>query len=238
MKWSFSLILAFLLISGKAISQGAEMYERMEERERMVQTQIINRGVDDTAVLRAMRAVPRHHFVPDQYSREAYSDYPLPIGSGQTISQPYIVAFMTEVLDLQRTDRVLEVGTGSGYQAAVLAEICDSVHSIEIIENLGESASKTLEKLGYDNVYVRIGDGYKGWPEAAPFDAIIVTCSPTEVPDPLEEQLAEGGKMIIPVGNVYSQELYFLRKEKGKLKQKRVLPVRFVPMIREDGTKY
>ncbi len=238
MKWSFYIILILFLISGKAGSQGTKIYDRMDERERMVQTQIIARGVEDTAVIRAMRTVPRHHFVPDQYSREAYYDHPLPIGSGQTISQPYIVAFMTEVLDLQKTDRVLEVGTGSGYQAAVLAEICDSVHSVEIIENLGERARKTLENLGYDNVYVRIGDGYEGWPEAAPFDAIIVTCSPTEIPDPLEEQLAEGGKMIIPVGNVYSQELYFLRKEKGKLKQKRVLPVRFVPMIREDGSKY
>jgi protein-L-isoaspartate(D-aspartate) O-methyltransferase len=204
----------------------------------MVETQIISRGVDDTAVIRAMNTVPRHHFVPASYSSEAYRDYPLPIGSGQTISQPYIVAFMTEVLELEHTDRVLEVGTGSGYQAAVLAEICDSVYSIEIFEELGLRAEKTLKKLGYNNVYVRIGDGYEGWEEAAPFDAVIVTCSPTHVPEPLEEQLAEGGKMIIPVGNLYSQELYLLRKEKGKLKQKRVLPVRFVPMIDKNGSKY
>lgn len=214
------------------------MQERVDDRMRMVDDQIISRGVTDTAVIRAMRSVPRHLFVPQSYRNEAYNDYPLPIGSGQTISQPYIVAFMTEVLDLKRDERVLEVGTGSGYQAAVLAEICDSVYSIEIIPGLGERARKTLKSLGYDNVSVRIGDGYQGWEEAAPFDAIIVTCSPTQVPDPLEEQLAEGGRMIIPVGNLYAQELYLMRKEKGKLKQRAVLPVRFVPMIREDGTKY
>lgn len=232
------LLIIFLSVSGTVKPQIPEMQERQTERFRMVETQIISRGVDDTAVIRAMNTVPRHQFVPASYSSEAYKDYPLPIGSGQTISQPYIVAFMTEVLELEHTDRVLEVGTGSGYQAAVLAEICDSVYSIEIFEELGLRAEKTLKKLGYNNVYVRIGDGYEGWEEAAPFDAVIVTCSPTHVPEPLEEQLAEGGKMIIPVGNLYSQELYLLRKEKGKLKQKRVLPVRFVPMIDKNGSKY
>lgn len=232
------LLIIFLSVSGTVKPQIPEMQERRTERFRMVETQIISRGVDDTAVIRAMNTVPRHQFVPASYSSEAYKDYPLPIGSGQTISQPYIVAFMTEVLELEHTDRVLEVGTGSGYQAAVLAEICDSVYSIEIFEELGLRAEKTLKKLGYNNVYVRIGDGYEGWEEAAPFDAVIVTCSPTHVPEPLEEQLAEGGKMIIPVGNLYSQELYLLRKEKGKLKQKRVLPVRFVPMIDKNGSKY
>lgn len=209
-----------------------------ELRTAMVRNQIRMRGVTDKEVLAAMLKVERHLFVPQAYRSEAYEDYPLPVGEGQTISQPYIVAFMTEALDLEPSDKVLEIGTGSGYQAAILAEICDSVFTIEIFESLGTNARSLLEKLGYKNVYVKIGDGYEGWQEHAPFDAIIVTCAPTHVPEKLEQQLAEGGRMIIPVGGTYTQELVLLRKKGGKLLKENVLPVRFVPMVNEKGDKY
>lgn len=215
---------------------GQDPYSR--SRQRMVNEQIKARGIRDTAVLRAMMDVPRHLFVPPEHRADAYEDYPLPIGGDQTISQPYIVAFMTAALELEPKDRVLEVGTGSGYQAAVLAEICDSVFTIEIMPELARNAQELLSRLHYRNVMVREGDGYRGWPEKAPFDAIMVTCSPTHVPKPLQDQLKEGGKMIIPVGPAFSQELYLLVKEKGKLKQHSVLPVRFVPMIDDKGGKY
>lgn len=207
-------------------------------RERMVREQIEARGIHDPRVLRAMRKVERHKFVPEEYRDLAYEDHPLPIGEGQTISQPYIVALMTELLELDEHDRVLEVGTGSGYQAAVLAEICDSVYTIEIIESLGRRAGALLKELGYTNVKVKIGDGYKGWPEHAPFDAIIVTCAPTHIPPPLQEQLAEGGRMVIPVGERFTQELVLLRKENGKIIQREVIPVRFVPMLKEGGGEW
>lgn len=209
-----------------------------EQRERMVKTQIRARGITDPGVLKAMESVPRHKFVPAAYQKQAYIDSPLPIGAGQTISQPYIVALMTEVLDLEKTDRVLEIGTGSGYQAAVLASICDSVFSIEVIEMLGLNSEKVLKETGYDNVYVKIGDGYQGWPEKSPFDAIMVTCAPTHVPQPLRDQLKEGGKMIIPVGESYAQELVLMVKRKGKLDREDLIPVRFVPMINSKGTTY
>jgi protein-L-isoaspartate(D-aspartate) O-methyltransferase len=209
-----------------------------EKRAAMVRDQIRLRGVRDEKVLAAMMKVERHRFVPASYRAEAYEDYPLPVGEGQTISQPYIVAFMTEALKLEQKDKVLEIGTGSGYQAAILAEICDSVFTVEIYSSLGLSASQLLGELGYANVFVRIGDGYQGWEEHAPFDAIIVTCSPSHVPEKLEAQLAEGGRMIIPVGGSYTQELVLLEKKDGRLKQKNVLPVRFVPMIDENGEKY
>ncbi|MBD3391233.1 MAG: protein-L-isoaspartate(D-aspartate) O-methyltransferase [Chitinivibrionales bacterium] len=217
----------------------ADEAQYAKERERMVQTQIERRGVSDPEVLEAMRAVERHLFVPKAHRRSAYEDRPLPIGEGQTISQPYIVALMTEQLDLDSTMRVLEVGTGSGYQAAVLAEIVDSVYTIEIVPLLGKRAKKLLDELGFDNIAVRIGDGYRGWEEAAPFDAIIVTAAPSHVPEPLKEQLAEGGRMIIPVGKgTWEQELVLLTKTGGKLVEESVTPVRFVPLIREDGGKY
>ncbi len=204
----------------------------------MVRTQIEARGISDPVVLKAFRKVERHRFVlPENVSR-AYNDYPLPIDEGQTISQPYIVAFMTEELKLRRKDRVLEIGTGSGYQAAILAEICDSVFTIEIFEKLGEKANSLFTELGYDNIYSKIGDGYKGWKEHAPFDAIIVTCSPTHIPQPLKDQLAEGGRMIIPVGSYPGQTLILLEKRNGKLKQRNVLPVRFVPMVDHEGNNY
>jgi protein-L-isoaspartate(D-aspartate) O-methyltransferase len=208
------------------------------ERKRMVEYQIKARGIDDQKVVDAFLKVERHRFVPDRYIPHAYEDRPLPIGQGQTISQPYIVAFMTHVLSLSRTDKVLEIGTGSGYQAAILGELSDNVFTIEVIPSLGRRAEELLEELGYENVRVKIGDGYEGWTEHAPFDAIIVTCAPTHVPEPLKEQLKEGGKMIIPVGKAHNQNLVLLKKVGDALKQERTLPVRFVPMINEAGERY
>ncbi len=207
-------------------------------REQMVQTQIKRRGVTDERVIGAFRQVRRHLFVPDKYLDFAYSDQPLPIGYDQTISQPYIVAFMTEALNLSDTDRVLEIGTGSGYQAAILARICQQVYSIEIIPELGNAARKLLQELGYRNIHLKIGDGYQGWAAHAPYDAIIVTCSPTRVPQPLVEQLAEGGRLMIPLSIEYAQHLVLLRKKEGELVKESVLPVRFVPMVNEDGRQY
>ncbi len=209
-----------------------------QHRMRMIRQQIVARGIEDEEILAAFEKVKRHKFVPDRVKKYAYEDRPLPIGEGQTISQPYIVTFMTEAIKPQKTDRVLEIGTGSGYQAAILGELCDQVYTIEIIESLGKSAENTLSELGYGNVHVKIGDGYKGWPEHAPFDAIIVTCAPTEVPEPLKEQLAEGGRMVIPVGRGFDQNLVLLEKKKGKLVEKKILPVVFVPMVNEKGGTY
>ncbi len=208
------------------------------ERQKMVEVQLKNRGISNDMVLSAFQLVPRHEFVLAEYRKWAYADGPLPINEGQTISQPYVVAYMTEVLDLKRSDRVLEIGTGSGYQAAILAQLCDSVFTIELFEELSKSATKVFRKLEYNNIYSRVGDGYLGWPEKAPFDAIIVTCSPSHVPEPLQEQLAEGGRMIIPVGAGNIQKLVLLQKKKGKIRKKDVLPVRFVPMLDERGEKY
>jgi protein-L-isoaspartate(D-aspartate) O-methyltransferase len=204
----------------------------------MVENQMITRGIDEKDIIDALMKVKRHLFVPDEYRSRAYGDHPLPIGEGQTISQPYIVAFMTQVLDLKRTDKVLEIGTGSGYQAAVLGELSDFVYTIEINEPLGNRSKKLLKDLGYSNVKVKIGDGYKGWKEYAPFDAIIVTCAPTHVPSPLKEQLKEGGRMIIPVGESYNQKLLYIKKINNELKQQSEFPVRFVPMVDEKGKKY
>jgi protein-L-isoaspartate(D-aspartate) O-methyltransferase len=199
----------------------------------MVQEQLMGRGIHEESVLAAMGKVPREEFVPGAARDFSYTDQPLPIGYSQTISQPYVVAFMTEQLQLKRDDRVLEVGTGSGYQAAILAELAKDVYSIEIVEPLAKSAEATLQRLGYKNVRVKAGDGYKGWPEFAPFSAIIVTCAPDHVPQPLVDQLKEGGRMIIPVGPREEQELYLSEKKNGQLEQRAVLPVRFVPMVGE-----
>jgi protein-L-isoaspartate(D-aspartate) O-methyltransferase len=203
-----------------------------QQRERMVREQIAAKGRDikSERVLRAMRVVPRHEFVPENVRAHAYADTALPIGHDQTISQPYVVAFMTAALDPQPGERVLEIGTGSGYQAAVLAALGVEVYTIEIVKPLGEQARQVLRKLGYDRIKVRIGDGYAGWPDAAPFDAIIVTCAPEKVPQPLIDQLKPGGRMIIPVGDQQTQELYLLKKEAAGLSKTAVLPVRFVPM--------
>jgi protein-L-isoaspartate(D-aspartate) O-methyltransferase len=201
-------------------------------REQMVREQIEARGVRDARVLAAMRKVPRHLFVLPEEQGEAYDDYPLAIGHGQTISQPYIVAYMTEALELKPRDRVLEIGTGSGYQAAILAELVAEVYSIEIVEPLAKQAEARLHRLGYSNVRVRAGDGYRGWPEAAPFDAIIVTAAPDHVPQPLEDQLREGGRMVLPLGR-WDQDLIRLHRTREGILREYLLPVRFVPMTGE-----
>ena len=203
-------------------------------RARMVSEQIESRGVRDLRTLEAMRKVPRHLFVTDRYRSDAYEDHPLPIGHGQTISQPYIVAFMTEALGLKGGERVLDVGTGSGYQAAVLAEIAARVYSIEIVAPLADEARQRLAKLGYANVEVRAGDGYAGWPEAAPFDAILVAAAAPRVPEPLRAQLREGGRLCIPVGEyAEGQELLLIERRGDRFIERRLLPVRFVPMTGE-----
>jgi protein-L-isoaspartate(D-aspartate) O-methyltransferase len=203
-----------------------------DERRRMVLEQLSSAPyhITDARVLAAMDKVPRHRFVPADLQSRAYDDTPLPIGHGQTISQPFIVAFMTGQLEPQPTDRVLEIGTGSGYQAAVLAELVKEIYTIEIVEVLAQRAKAGLQQLGYPNIQVRSGDGYQGWPEAAPFDAIIVTCAPEQVPQPLIEQLKSGGRMMIPVGPEWDQSLVLLRKEGERLVEQAMLPVRFVPM--------
>jgi len=199
-------------------------------RESMVDTQIQARGIKDEHVLQAMRKVPRHFFVPDDLRPYAYADEPLPIGEGQTISQPYIVAYMTEALELKGEERILEVGTGSGYQTAILAEIVKEVYTIEIVGSLSSRAQEVLQRLGYANVRFKIGDGTFGWQENAPYDAIMVTAAPRSVPKRLEEQLNLSGRMIIPVGEGF-QELILITREKKNFKKKKLLPVRFVPLI-------
>jgi protein-L-isoaspartate(D-aspartate) O-methyltransferase len=202
------------------------------KRQAMVEGQIRARGVTQPAVLAAMAKVPRHLFVPEALRAQAYDDYPLPIGQQQTISQPYIVALMTSLLDLGSGDKVLEIGTGSGYQAAVLGQIAREVYTIEILAPLSQAAQKTLGELGYKNVHTRVGDGYAGWPEAAPFDAIVVTAAPEKVPQPLLDQLKVGGKMVIPVG-AFFQDLLVLTKTATGVEKKNIIPVRFVPMTGE-----
>jgi protein-L-isoaspartate(D-aspartate) O-methyltransferase len=230
------LMIIFLLIAIFSCGQNESNFDIL--RQRMVKSQIQARGISDKRVLDAFRKVERHKFVLPQYLPYAYNDSPLPIGEGQTISQPYIVAFMTEALDPEHTDKVLEIGTGSGYQAAILAELCDSVFTIEIFEELGVKAQKLFSELGYDNIFCKVGDGFEGWSAYAPFDVIIVTCAPTKIPEPLQQQLAEGGRMIIPVGTDPVQNLILLKKSKGKIKRQNVLPVRFVPMLDKEGRKY
>jgi protein-L-isoaspartate(D-aspartate) O-methyltransferase len=223
---------AVLLLLIVAACQG-EPYTEADfgaARRRMVEEQLAGRGIKSHAVLEAMAAVPRHEFVPENVRKFSYADEPLEIGYGQTISQPYIVAFMTEQLDPQPADRVLEIGTGSGYQAAILSRLVSEVYTIEIVEPLAKRAASDLKRLGYENVKVLAGDGYKGWPEHAPFDGIIVTCAPDHVPKPLVDQLRDGGRMIVPVGPPGMQELFLLRKRGTKVEQTAVLPVRFVPM--------
>ena len=223
------------IADGKNTKLTEEDYAR--ERKKMVEQQIIARGVKDKKVLEAMGKVPRHMFVPEGYRRYSYYDQPLPIGLGQTISQPYIVALMTEMLDVDNEDTVLEIGTGSGYQAAVLSTIVKEVYTIEIIEALGLRAEESLKNLGYDNVNVKISDGSLGWPDKGLFDAIIVTAAAEKIPDPLIKQLKPGGRMVIPVNNsFYSQDLLIVEKdEAGNIDTKKTIPVRFVPLI--EGEK-
>lgn len=234
----FIVAIAGALIIGTettAQSQTNELYQAA--REKLVREVLIPGGVRDERVLNSIRSTPRHEFVPASQQDRAYFDLALPIGDKQTISSPYIVSVMTEALEPKPTDKVLEIGTGSGFQAAVLSPLVKDVYTIEIVKPLGERATKVLERLGYKNVHTRIGDGFLGWPEAAPFDKIIVTCSPEKVPQPLVDQLAEGGLMIVPVGERYQQTLYSMRKVDGKLEQVALRPTLFVPMTGEAEDK-
>ena len=241
---ALSFILLFLLFScfsagggnGQSLRRERSDDSFLDERKSMVEYQIKRRGIVDRRVLEAMAKVPRHLFVPERYRSESYRDGPLPIGEGQTISQPYIVALMTEALRPRPEDKVLEIGTGSGYQAAVLAEIVKTVYTIEIIPELGKAAEEKLKSLGYDNCIVRIGDGYKGWPENAPFDGVIVTAAPDHIPEPLLDQLKIGGRLVIPVGD-FSQDLILLEKTPDGIRRKVLAPVRFVPMTGEAENK-
>jgi len=230
----FSIALFFFAgcSDGKWVSETNRRGDFRTMREKMVEIQIKARGVKDPRVLSAMLKVERHLFVPKDLQSSAYTDQPLPIGEGQTISQPYIVALMTELLELKGGEKVLEIGTGSGYQAAILAELVKEVYTIEIIEPLATSAKKLLLQLGYQNILVKAGDGYLGWPEAAPFNAIIVTAAPDHIPKPLLEQLKEGGRMVVPVGS-YSQVLKKIVKRSGRIDTTDVIPVVFVPMTGE-----
>ncbi|MGM0566885.1 MAG: protein-L-isoaspartate(D-aspartate) O-methyltransferase [Bacteroidota bacterium] len=245
-KWLFILLLtimsSLIFTSIKQdqayfITHNASIYNPQDDQswkskaERMVREQVENRGVDDEKVLEAMRNTPRHRFVPGTYAQHAYADSPLPIGHDQTISQPYIVALMTELLDVQESDKILEIGTGSGYQAAILGKLAGEVYTIEIVEALAMRSKALLKEMNLDNIHVKHGDGYKGWPEEAPFDKIIVTAAPEEVPKALKEQLKPGGKMVLPVGD-RSQLLKVIRKTaKGKISEETITGVRFVPMI-------
>ena len=233
------LVLLLPLIPAQVVSCGpfspplqSPSDEYTAAREQMVREQIEARGIRDARLLAALRKVPRHLFVPAEEQDEAYIDYPLAIEHGQSISQPYVVAFMTDALELRPRDRVLEIGTGSGYQAAILAELVSEVYSIEIVEPLAKQAAARLRRLGYSNVQVRAGDGYRGWPEAAPFDAIIVTAAPDHVPEPLVDQLRDGGRMVLPLG-LWDQELVRLRRTREGILRESLLPVRFVPMTGE-----
>jgi protein-L-isoaspartate(D-aspartate) O-methyltransferase len=209
------------------------------QRKRMVEEQLKARGIKNERVLAALGKVPRHEFVPERYRAEAYEDHPLPVGQEQTISQPYIVAYMTEVINPRPGQKVLEVGTGSGYQAAVLAELLGEVYTIELLPELAASARKRLERLGYRNVHVKAGDGYLGWPDKAPFDAILMTCGARDVPEPLFEQLKPGGKMVIPVGDLAAGQTLRVvtRGPGGKREVRDLLPVRFVPLRRAEEVK-
>jgi len=237
MRFAISAILILPLVltqctDGKRVSDSNPKGDFKTMRDKMVESQIKARGVKDPRVLSALLKVERHRFVPEKYLDSAYSDQPLPIGEGQTISQPYIVALMTELLELKGGEKVLEIGTGSGYQAAILAELAKEIYTIEIIEPLASRARERLSELGYQNVKVKAGDGYLGWPEAAPFDAIIITAAPDHIPKPLIDQLTEGGRMVVPVGT-YTQELMKIIKRSGKTETTNVIPVLFVPMTGE-----
>ena len=210
-----------------------EIDDYIKKRQNMVVSQLKSRDITDSKVLQAMLTVPRHQFVDEHIRESAYNDYPLSIGEGQTISQPYIVALMTQLLELKEGERVLEIGTGSGYQAAVLAEIVGEVYTVEIYESLSKKSEKLIKELGYKNIHFKIGDGYYGWEEYAPYDAIIVTCAPDHVPPPLLQQIRDdGGRIVIPVGGIWMvQTLMKIEKMEGKIKSKGIIGVRFVPMI-------
>ena len=225
-----ALAAAILLAPAAGCAQGPGGAARETERHAMVETQLRARGIEDERVLAAMARVPRHLFVPEPWRLRAYDDSPLPIGAGQTISQPYVVAYMTELLQVEPEHEVLEIGTGSGYQAAVLAELARRVSSIEIVPELAARARATLAEAGYGNVEVREGNGYLGWPERAPFARILVTAAPPEIPSALVDQLAVGGRMVLPVG-IDSQEIVVITRTAEGVREERTLPVRFVPMV-------
>jgi len=241
MKKFLSLIIIFIVIqlgsTSLAQSQQSQLHslnmskQWPDKANSMVKYQIEKRGITNTDVLQVMRNTPRHLFVPPALSTMAYDDYPLPIGEEQTISQPYIVALMTDLLDLKGNEKILEIGTGSGYQAAVLSQLVDSVYTIEIVESLANTAKKRLDNLNYKNVVVKHGDGYKGWPSLAPFDAIIVTAAPEKVPQTLIDQLKVGGCIVIPVGDKWQELQLITKSSSDKIKRKTVIPVRFVPMV-------
>lgn len=228
------LLTIFILTCSNAVSQDRKWQEKANQ---MVREQIEKRGIDDESLLQVMRNTPRHRFVPAKHRDLAYTDRPLPIGYDQTISQPYVVALMTDLLDLDGDEQVLEIGTGSGYQAAILGVLADQVYTIEIIGDLADTARNRLQRMGYENVHVRHGDGYKGWPDQAPFDRIMVTAAPETIPEALKEQLKKGGRMVLPVGD-YSQELKVVEKsEKGEIREREISKVRFVPMVRPQDRK-
>lgn len=234
MRFTFKLLVLGIIYLFTTFSHSQINFKQL--RENMIKEQLLARDINDPVTLNAMRNVPRHEFVPTKMQPYAYTDNPLSIGMGQTISQPYIVAYMTQILKLKNHHRVLEVGTGSGYQAAILGQIVDSVYSIEIVEALAITAKNRLSALGYDNIHVKSGDGYLGWPEKGPFDAIIVTAGAEEIPEPLLKQLKEGGRMIIPVGPHNGvRELLLITNKSGKIKTKAVMAVRFVPLTRKDN---
>ena len=219
---------------GAPANGASKAADRAAERNRMVQRHLVERGLKNPRVLDAFRTVPRHRFLPPKTQRQAYDDESIPIGEGQTITPPYDVAFMTEVLDPKPTDRVFEVGTGSGYQSAILSRLVKEVYSVEIHEPLSRRATQVHKDLGYTNIHTRVGDGYVGWPEAAPFDAIIVTCAPTKVPQPLFDQLKEGGRMVIPIGDRFNQIVHLIIKKDGKRVDRELKPTLFVPMTGRD----
>ena len=228
------ILLIISLMTAEYTFQQGDKY--VTARNKMIQTQIIDRGISNVATLKALRKVPRHLFVPKEYENDAYGDYPLPIGYGQTISQPYIVAYMTEAVSPNVKKKALEIGTGSGYQAAVLSEIVDTVYTIEIIPELATESSKRFNDLGYKNIVGKSGDGYNGWPERAPFDIIIVTAAAETIPKPLIDQLADNGRLVIPVGEAGAiQNLILLVKKNGKIEKTNLAPVRFVPFKRSKN---
>jgi protein-L-isoaspartate(D-aspartate) O-methyltransferase len=226
-------VISLLGLGADSAAAPSQNYER--ERRMMVVRQLEHRGICDKRVLRAMSEVPRHEFVPNEAKSVAYGDHPLPIGFGQTISQPYIVAFMAERLILEPADRLLEVGTGSGYQAAVLSRLVKQIFSIEIVDELILRATCDLKRLEYQNILVKKGDGYEGWPEFAPFDAITVAAALDHIPQPLIDQLREGGRMVIPVGSAHHQQLLLIEKNPSGLRRRAICPVRFVPFTRREG---
>ncbi len=227
--WIALLILNMGLESIPSLSQSKTSWQQSADQ--MVTAQLIKRDIRDKRVLQVMRSTPRHLFVPVKYRHLAYEDHPLPIGYDQTISQPYIVALMTQLLKLTGSEKVLEIGTGSGYQAAILAQLADSCYTMEIVEPLAESAADLLEELGHDNIQVKWGDGYQGWPKHAPYDRIIVTAAPPQVPQALLDQLAVGGRMVIPVGQRFQELMVFTKNSSGITKEQ-IIAVRFVPMVR------